>query len=96
MDQILIFKNLQDFQVEKGICLPGLLNEGSNDNLEMWSVSKCGPQKQTISITRALVRSADLWVPHKFTESYSLGCASEVNIITRSRGEWWQILACLL
>ena len=27
MDQILIFKNLQDFQVEKGICLPGLLNE---------------------------------------------------------------------
>ena len=67
-----------------------------NDNLEMWSMSKCGPQKHTINITRPLVRSADLWVPHKFTESYSLGCASEVNIITRSLGELWQILACLL
>lgn len=50
---------------------------------------KCGPQKDIISITRALVKSANLWVPHRSTESESPpGYSPKVCIITSSMSDF--------
>ena len=65
---------------------------GPNDHLEVCQCQhypKYGPQKDTINIIGALVRSANLWVLHRLTESESLGYDPEVYIIIIFVGDYF-------